>query len=175
MVIHCYCYCNKVSSEVKRFSGRFIVFRDFVATLMFSLQLLLFGCNFCYLVATFLISLQLSNFLLIPLGFPYKKAAFRESGRLAKTKTFIYNLFRFSTFLVIVATFIDIIATFLIIIATSCVIIATIQFPPNSTFFTKTKRSLSQEREASKLELFLVNHVVASEEVFEHLNRCVTV
>ena len=137
MVIHCYCYCNKVSVEVKRFNGRFIVFRDFVATLMFSLQLLLFGCNFDDFVATIQFPPNYTRF-------PYKKAAFRESVGMTKAKTFIYTLFRFSIFLVIVATFIDIIATFLIIIATSFiifatlgVIVATIQFPPNSTFFIK--------------------------------------
>ncbi|HSO56718.1 MAG TPA: hypothetical protein VLQ66_00650, partial [Paenisporosarcina sp.] len=71
-----------------------------------------------------------------------------------------------ATLMLVVATFVVIVATFLIILVTFRIIVATIQLSPNSTFFSITKRSLSQEREASKLELFLVNHVVASEEVF---------
>lgn len=42
-------------------------------------------------------------------------------------------------------------------------------------FFKNQKSSLLQIAGGCQIKLFLVNHVVASEEVFEHLNRCVTV
>ena len=83
MVIHCYCYCNKVSLEVKRFSGRFI---DEIYTIV---------ATFIDIIATFLIIIATLGVIVAtiqfppnPTRFPLQKSSLSRKRRADKDKDF---------------------------------------------------------------------------------------